>query len=51
MYSFLPQDNLGELAALTAAFLWAGSSVIYSWRGDNPAKVQMIWDGENSVTQ
>jgi aldehyde dehydrogenase len=21
------------------------------WRGDNPAKVQMIWDGENSVTQ
>jgi hypothetical protein len=22
-----------------------------NWRGDNPAKVQMIWDGENSVTQ
>jgi drug/metabolite transporter (DMT)-like permease len=41
MYSFLPQDNLGELAALTAAFLWASSSIIYSRLGQSISPLQL----------
>jgi drug/metabolite transporter (DMT)-like permease len=41
MYSFLPQNNLGELAALTAPFLWAGSSVIYSRLGQSITPLQL----------
>jgi hypothetical protein len=38
----MPPPPLAELPVII---------LLLSWRGDNPAKVQMIWDGENSVTQ